>query len=237
MASNGEEGGDIQAPYDENTVWNVPNVLSSIRLFLSFVVFGLIVFEVYLLALILFVVAAGTDWIDGWWARKFNQVTKLGRVLDPFCDKILICGVFILLATKMEGMSWYYAVSGTVAVIVVGRELLVTALRSAIEGSGGDFSAKYAGKLKMVFQCLASGAALLYLHRLLDSTPAVWLTWFLGINVWLTVLFTLGSGWEYVMIALKMQRTDNKDSSDQENEDDSESLRSKSKLRDNEQPH
>lgn len=199
---------------DENVIWNVPNTLSAIRLLMSFVVFGMIVFEFYIVALVLFVIAAGTDWIDGWWARRYNQVTKLGRVLDPFCDKILICGVFILLATKMEGMSWYYAVSGIVAVVVVGRELLVTALRSAIEGSGGDFSAKYAGKLKMVFQCLAAGAALLFLHQLdsnqTDGPPAIWLTWFLGINVWLTVLFTLGSGWEYVMIAIRMQSQKNK---------------------------
>lgn len=200
----------MESVNNEDVIWNVPNVLSSIRLIMSFVVFGAIVFEFYLLALVLFVIAAGTDWIDGWWARKYNQVTKLGRVLDPFCDKILICGVFILLSTKMEEVHWYYAVSGIVAVIVVGRELLVTALRSAIEGSGGDFSAKYAGKLKMVFQCLASGAALLFLHQQADSTPDVWLVWFLGINVWLTVLFTLGSGYEYVMIAIRMQYSEAK---------------------------
>lgn len=190
---------------NSNVIWNVPNVLSSIRLVMSFFVFGFIVFEFYLVALILFVIAAGTDWIDGWWARKYNQVTKLGRVLDPFCDKILICGTFILLATKMESVHWCYAVSGIVAVVVVGRELLVTALRSAIEGSGGDFSAKYSGKLKMVFQCLAAGAGLLYLYLLVDDIAPRWLVWFLAANVWLTVIFTLYSGWEYVGIAIKMQ--------------------------------
>ena len=58
---------------------------------------------------------------------------------------------------------------------------------------------------------LAAGAGLLYLDQALESTPATWLIWFLGINVWLTVLFTLGSGWEYVMIAIRMQsRSDEK---------------------------
>ena len=94
---------ETKHPVDpSNVIWNVPNVLSTIRLFMSFVVFGLIISGCYLWALVLFAIAAGTDWVDGWWARKFNQVTKLGRVLDPFCDKILICGAFILLATKME---------------------------------------------------------------------------------------------------------------------------------------
>ena len=78
-----------------NVIVNVPNSLSAIRLVISFVVCGLIATEFYMVALVLFVIAAGTDWIDGWWARKYNQVTKLGRILDPFCDKILICGTFI----------------------------------------------------------------------------------------------------------------------------------------------
>ena len=46
----------------------------------------------------MFIVAASTDWLDGYWARKYGQVTKLGRILDPFVDKIIICGTFIFLA-------------------------------------------------------------------------------------------------------------------------------------------
>ena len=89
--------------------------------------------------------------------------------------------------------------------VVVGRELLVTALRSAIEGSGGDFSAKYAAKLKMLFQCFAAGAGLLFLYdQGLEQPVPTWLIWFLGINIWLTLFFTLYSGFEYVMAAAKM---------------------------------
>jgi len=61
------------------------------------VFFALLPLQLYWAALVVFVVAAGTDWVDGWYARKYNMVTKLGRVLDPFCDKILICGAYILL--------------------------------------------------------------------------------------------------------------------------------------------
>lgn len=194
------------APQDaSNVIFNVPNVLSAIRLVMSLFVFVAVFMHWFVAALILFTIAAGTDWIDGWWARRYNQVTKLGRILDPFCDKILICGTFILLATKMDHLPWYYAVSGLLAVIVVGRELLVTALRSAIEGSGGDFSAKYAAKLKMVFQCLAAGGGLLVLAYLQNemTVPNGWL-WFLGINVWLTLIFTIYSGWEYVLAAARI---------------------------------
>ena len=195
---------------DLNVIVNVPNTLSAIRLVIALVVCGMIAAEVYMVALILFIIAAGTDWIDGWWARKYNQVTKLGRILDPFCDKILICGAFILLATKMDAVFWLYSVSGVVAVVVVGRELLVTALRSAIEGSGGDFSAKYSAKLKMLFQCLAAGAALLFLYdQSLEEPIPEWLIWFLGINVWLTLVFTLYSGFQYVIVAARMLRQKN----------------------------
>src|SRR5262245_28690584 len=79
-------------------VWNVPNILTVARLVLSVVCFVCFVGEWYLAALIFFAIAAGTDWVDGFWARRYGQITKLGRILDPFADKIIICGTFIFLA-------------------------------------------------------------------------------------------------------------------------------------------
>jgi CDP-diacylglycerol--glycerol-3-phosphate 3-phosphatidyltransferase len=169
------------------------------------VVFALIPCQLYWAALIAFVVAAGTDWMDGWYARKFNQVTKLGRILDPFCDKILICGTYILIAVEMQDrFPWYAQIAGWMAVVVVGRELLVTVLRSMIEGSGGDFSAKLAGKLKMWFQCIAVVACLLMLALKQDSpdeAPPMWLFATVIVSVWASVVSTLQSGWQYVQIA------------------------------------
>jgi CDP-diacylglycerol--glycerol-3-phosphate 3-phosphatidyltransferase len=78
--------------------WNVPNALSSVRLLMATAVCACIEMQSWTTALILFVVAASTDWIDGWWARKYQQVTKLGRILDPFVDKVIICGAMIALA-------------------------------------------------------------------------------------------------------------------------------------------
>ena len=187
-----------------STILNVPNVITAARLLLAVVVFLLIPLERYLAAMIVFVVAAGTDWIDGWWARKYQQVTKLGRILDPFVDKIIICGTFIFLAAIPNSgiVPW-------MAVVVMGREMLVTAIRGYIEQQGGDFSAQMSGKLKMVFQCAAVVASLIALwhYQQPGSTAATlpsWLSWTLTISVWLALISTVWSGLEYVVVAARL---------------------------------
>lgn len=189
---------------DKSKVFNVPNKLSAARLVISIIVCALIPLKFYWVALVLFTIAAGTDWLDGWYARKYNMVTKLGRVLDPFCDKVLICGTFILLAIEMDGSQfpWWGMIAGWMAVVVVARELLVTVLRSMIEGAGGDFSAKMAGKLKMWFQCIAVIASLLALAMSADgSAVPTWLLATIAVSAWVAVLSTLQSGWNYVVAA------------------------------------
>jgi CDP-diacylglycerol--glycerol-3-phosphate 3-phosphatidyltransferase len=190
---------------DNSQVFNVPNQISAARLGLSVLVFLLIPLKFYWAALVLFVVAAVTDWVDGWWARKYNLVTKLGRILDPFCDKILICGAFILLAVQMHAeFPWYSKIAGWMAVLVVGRELLVTVLRSLIEGAGGDFSAKMSGKLKMLFQCVAVGACLVGLALGgAGKTAAIpsWVWWVMIGSIWLAVISTVHSGIVYIYAA------------------------------------
>ncbi len=196
---------------ENSTVWNVPNRLSLARLALSVLVFVFMVSQWYSAALVVFVAAAGTDWIDGWWARRYDQTTKLGRMLDPFCDKVLVCGTFILLAVAMHDFPWYASVAGWMAVVVVAREMLVTAIRGFIEQAGGDFSAKLAGKLKMWFQCIAAGAGLMALAWQGDSQSASdplavlpgWLSVTLGVSVWLAVVSTVWSGWQYVVAATR----------------------------------
>jgi CDP-diacylglycerol--glycerol-3-phosphate 3-phosphatidyltransferase len=190
-----------------NEVFNVPNKISAARLVLAFVFFAMLPLQLYWAAFVIFVTAAGTDWVDGWYARKYNMVTKLGRVLDPFCDKILICGAYILIAIEMNDMfPWYAKIAGWMAVVVVGRELLVTVLRSMIEGAGGDFSANWSGKLKMGFQCVAVGACLVALALRTSGDELavpVWLTIVVVLSVWLSVASTLQSGWEYCKAAAK----------------------------------
>ena len=221
-----------------NDIWNVPNTLSAIRLMMAIAVVGLIPAGFWHLAFVLFVIAAATDWIDGWWARRFNQVTQLGRILDPFCDKMIVCGAYICLAVEMREFPWYASITGWMAVIVMGREMLVTALRSFIEQAGGDFSAKYVAKVKMVLQCVAIGASFwaLILARAqfasrvgeselagemispLSDVP-LWVRTVLIGSVWGALATTLYSGGEYVLAAASfLKRNSGWDSDGNEDE-------------------
>ncbi|MCP4192918.1 MAG: CDP-diacylglycerol--glycerol-3-phosphate 3-phosphatidyltransferase [Planctomycetaceae bacterium] len=177
----------------------LPNQITIARLVVSILLFIFIPLQLYIAALIAFVVAAGTDWVDGYLARKHNLVTKLGRILDPFADKILICGSFIFLAAEPASQ-----IPAWMAVVVVGRELLVTVLRSFMEEQGVDFSAKMAGKLKMVFQC----AAVIMSLALLATQPEIlgWLRISTSIVAWIAVGSTVYSGIGYIITAARLLR-------------------------------
>ena len=182
------------------TIYNVPNALTSIRFLLAIAVMILVPMEMYVSALVVFVLAASTDWMDGYYARKYGQVTKLGRIFDPFVDKIIICGSFIaLVAVPTSG------VAAWMATVVVARELLVTSLRGMIEGAGGDFSASQLGKWKMVLQCAAVVAILLVL---INEPVAGWLQISATVLLWAAILLTIYSGYDYALIASKVMRED-----------------------------
>lgn len=181
-----------------NQVWNVPNALSMARLLLAVAVGVLIELGSYMPALVTFVIAASTDFLDGWWARKFDQVTKLGRILDPFVDKIIITAALIALV-GVPGSHVY----AWMATVIIGREFLVTSIRAMVEGSGGDFSARWLGKWKMVVQCAAVVASLLCLDQFSDGA---WLAWTTIGLVWAAVAITLASGADYVLQAVRLSR-------------------------------
>ena len=185
-------------------VWNVPNVLTLMRLVLSCVLFVMIALgpQFMIAALVLFIVTALTDFVDGWWARKFNQCTQFGRIMDPFADKILICGTFIFLSARPEMQADWRLFQPWMAVVIMGREMLVTAIRGFMEQKGIDFRAKWAGKIKMGFQCVACAAGCLYLSFDEGFAPD-WLYWTVVVSVWVTIFSTLQSGFGYVMAAVK----------------------------------
>jgi CDP-diacylglycerol--glycerol-3-phosphate 3-phosphatidyltransferase len=198
-------------------VVNVPNQLTALRLALSIVMFVLIGIAqclgpdnasrqsyLYLAALVVFLVAAGTDWIDGYWARRFGQVTVVGRIFDPFVDKVIICGAFIFLVGSPGSR-----VSAWMAVIVVVREMLVTALRGFFEQRGVDFSAKMAGKLKMLLQCLAVAASLWLLTYAGSDRGAApdWLTTSVVVLLWAAIITTIYSGVEYLLAAARLAKS------------------------------
>jgi CDP-diacylglycerol--glycerol-3-phosphate 3-phosphatidyltransferase len=207
-------------PLGLNVVWNVPNVLTIARLVLSIFCFVFLSIDWYLTSLVLFVIAAGTDWVDGFWARRYGQITKLGRILDPFADKIIICGTFTFLAAvpPVYGRTGLDSSASEIwawmAVVVLAREILVTALRSFFEEHGTDFSAKWSGKWKMVFQCAAAAMSLwrlwYYDYRAdgmrwgAEGGPSDWSTWVLRLLVWTAVAMTIYSGWVYVKNAWRL---------------------------------
>jgi len=185
---------------------NVPNQLTIARLVLSIVLFVLIALRMFAVATVVFVVAASTDWLDGFIARRYGLVTVLGRILDPFVDKVIICGTFIFLVAEplSELKAW-------MAVVVVGRELLVTALRGYLEQQGADFSASLSGKLKMVLQCVAAGMSLWYLHLLSGATAAdaeMHANFLIALRcaIWAAVALTVWSGVEYIFAAIRLIR-------------------------------
>ena len=182
-------------------MFNLPNQLTSLRLILSVVLVRADrLRSITDRACVLFIIAAGTDWLDGYYARKYGQVTTLGRILDPFADKVIVCGTFIFIMVAVRecaAMPW--GLRAWMVVVIVGRELLVTALRSFIEERGSDFSANMSGKLKMVLQCVAAGVCLFYLLTRGNRAPRHWCWWLLVVSVWSAVILTVYSGLVYIL--------------------------------------
>jgi len=145
--------------------WNVPNVLTISRIPLTVILCAFIEFRLWLAALVTFVIASLTDWIDGWWARKFNQMSAFGRVFDPLTDKILLGSAFIFLVAVPNS-----AMQPWMAAVVIGRELLITGVRGYVESLGKKFGADWFGKLKTILQCVWLLAVLVYL-TLKQQTP------------------------------------------------------------------
>jgi len=123
-----------------------------------------------LIAASLFILASATDGLDGYLARRRGQVTTMGMLLDPLADKLLIAGAYIALVSYTPDIMPVW-----VAVLVIGREFLVSGLRSIASTEGFTIEASDLGKLKMVVQIVSVAAAILA-HR--------WQQWQIG---WLTV--------------------------------------------------
>ena len=177
---------------------NVPNLITTARLVITVLVFVCLQLSTAMAdgaaalvwaAFVLFLLAAFSDFLDGYLARKWNLVTAFGRVADPFADKILITGSLVMLlqfprATEVL-TAWY-------VVVVVAREFLVTAVRGVVEASGQPFPADRLGKYKMVAQCWTVGALL----TMVAGTD-FWVWAAVG-GYWVSLLLTVVSGANYV---------------------------------------
>ena len=186
-----------------------PNRITMIRFVGSIVLFGIFALvgdrppeEIaanrtpYLVAFVLFVFVAATDFLDGYLARRDQVVTAFGRIADPFTDKVLILGTMIYLATMEWSEPW---MPTSIVVAILAREFLVTGIRGYIESLGREFPADGFGKLKMIVQSAAVGGVIwIQAFSWSEEWYHFW-DLFVHVLVWLTLFATIGSGFSYVL--------------------------------------
>ena len=175
------------------TAFNLPNRLTLSRLLLAIVFFIFLSYRCYTIALIAFSLAWSTDWLDGYLARKKGLLTDFGRIADPFVDKIIVCGGFILLIQHAHDIipSW-------MVVVIVAREFLVNSLRSYSESKGIEFGATIWGKAKMFVQSFTISLILLFFAHL---QHLIVIKQGIIVMLWITVIITLVSGITYMVKA------------------------------------
>ncbi len=217
---------------------NLPNLLTIARLILAFVFFLILGIYRYdeppkadpdwalWTAIVLFIIAASTDYLDGYLARKWKVESQFGRIMDPFCDKVLILGAFIYLAGPRfvdpvaikEPQEWAFhilkgnMVSGIypwMVAVILARELLVTGIRGEMEAKGVKFGANLWGKAKMVVQAVVIPLVLLIIFlisRTNDADTRTALAITRNVLVYATVFVSVMSGLPYVTGAMRQMR-------------------------------
>ncbi len=172
---------------------NVPNILAFIRIVLAFLMFFFLVDRDFFsnihsswldyFAALIFVIASITDFFDGYIARNFEATSKLGEILDPLADKMLILGAFL-------GLLFLHRANAWAVYLILVREFFITGLRVVMASEGLSVKASFAGKVKTVLQMIAIG-------WLLMNWP------FANQLLWLAVLVTLYSGVDYILAYIK----------------------------------
>lgn len=173
---------------------NLPNTLTLSRIFLTPLLVVILLTridgkEIY--GVVIFVVAAITDYLDGYIARKRNQVTDVGKLLDPIADKLLITSAFISLVELNLAPAW-------MVVIIVGREFAVSGIRSIAASQGYVMPANVLGKLKTVCQVLT-----IVVLIVADTYIEPWER-FGRFLLWVTVAISLVSAVNYLWIFLRV---------------------------------
>lgn len=193
---------------------NLPNAITLSRLVLTAVFVIAVGFPAnpgYAIALVTFSVAAATDWLDGYLARKMGLVTQLGKLLDPLADKILVCAAFVFFSAQPTGG---YHCPVWVTALIIAREFLVTGLRQIAVEAGQVLAADGLGKWKTTFQLIfcITGLVWLTFSSMTDpgkiggllrdlANPAGWLR---PASLWIAVALTLISGANYVWSSRKL---------------------------------
>lgn len=213
--------------------WNLPNQLTLGRVGLSAVFFvllglyrGSLAWGAALLgaAFVIFLLACLTDILDGYFARRFNQTSAFGRMVDPIVDKVLVVGAFAMLAgpdythsaapvvTALERKLPFWLTGGMLScvqpwmvVVILAREFIISGVRGYSEAQGVKFPAIPAGKFKMATQSAAIGTVL---YQLAWLPEANWAVWTKIVVVWLAVAVTVFSGAFYLRKARNLVNLD-----------------------------
>ena len=170
---------------------NLPNSITMVRIFLVPVFLLLVLIKIpygALLATAVFVLAAATDGLDGYLARRNRQVTDLGKILDPLADKLLVSAALIALVEMHKLPSW-------IVVLILGREFAITGLRTVAASRGLIIAASRLGKWKTLSQIFAIATILTEDAWTVALSPALHLLGRLILIV--AVILTLWSGIDY----------------------------------------
>ncbi|MEX0886198.1 MAG: CDP-alcohol phosphatidyltransferase family protein [Phycisphaeraceae bacterium] len=205
----------------------IPNQLTLLRLVLAAVFFVVLNQYRYAggssesllpVAIGIFILAAVTDALDGYLARRWQVESTFGRIMDPFCDKVLIIGAFIYLAgprfvipSAVDDADVLVMVTGVypwMVAIILARELLVTSVRGELEGKGVEFGAGLSGKLKMILQSIAIPVVLAIVYVDPGRSGWTWLGPVRDVLVYTTVIVTLISGLPYIQRAVQAVRVE-----------------------------
>ncbi len=179
----------------KSAIFNIPNRITLSRLLLSIVFFVFLTYRYFNVAFVIFLVAVVTDWLDGYLARKWELSTDLGRLVDPFVDKVIICGTFIIFVHIAEEI-----IAPWMVITIVAREFLVSSIRGFSESKGVKFASNIWGKTKMFIQSWTICAMLLYYAHFENVG---WAEYVVTVFMWITIIVTVGSGITYVYSAKK----------------------------------
>ncbi len=164
------------------------NIITLARIALVPVFFVLWYVAPWYATLAVFIIAGITDKIDGYIARKYNQITTFGKFLDPLADKLLVCSALVLLTSEGRAAAW-------AVTVIISRELIITAFRTVAMSQGRVLAADWSGKIKTVIQIVA--ICIMLCPPVADI--AFGGVTFGEIGLWLTVAATVYSGADYLI--------------------------------------
>ncbi len=165
---------------------NTPNKLTLLRvimipLFMIFFLYDLVPYS-NIIATVIFVLAFFTDWLDGYLARKTNQVSNFGKIMDPLADKVLV-------SAAMLCFTWVGMVNPWITIAILAREFTVSGIRIAAAAEGNVVAASIWGKAKTMWQFVAITIALIIMKKNL----------LVDICMWINLALTLVSGIDYII--------------------------------------